>query len=110
MDYSGSTLSTDWDALGEGASQTYTMFVDKTAPTLTDITLSEDLINDGRVMTVTASDNRYVAAAVLYDYSTGKILARTGGFSEGSKPRRGCYHVVGCKRNSKCSASAAAGI
>lgn len=53
------------------------MFVDKTAPTLTDITLSEDLINDGRVMTVTASDNRYVAAAVLYDYSTGKILART---------------------------------
>lgn len=84
VDYSGSTLSTDWDALGEGASQTYTMFVDKTAPTLTDITLSEDLINDGRVMTVTASDNRYVAAAVLYDYSTGKILARTGGSPKGA--------------------------
>ena len=35
-------------------------------------------------MTVTASDNRYVAAAVLYDYSTGKILARTGGSPKGA--------------------------
>ena len=84
VDYRGSTLLTDWDALGEGASQTYTMYVDKMAPTLTDITLSEDLINDVRVMTVTASDNRYVAAAVLYDYTSGKILSRTGGSPKGA--------------------------
>ena len=55
----------DWDALGEGATYGITATVDNTAPVLENVYL--DLKNN--CLVVKASDNQYVAAAVLYNRS-----------------------------------------
>ncbi len=82
--YDGDTMITDWDAMGDGASQVYTMYIDKTAPELHNVSMINDLTNGESSLTVTAADNRYVAAAILYDYDSGKILAKAGGSPEGA--------------------------
>ena len=64
----------DWDALGDGATFSTTMVVDNTAPELKDITISVT----GNTMTVTASDNEYVAAVGLYNKTGTQKLALVG--------------------------------
>ena len=65
--------SVDWDALGKGASRTVKVTIDNTAPAVNSILYNE---TDG-TLTVTATDNRYVAAAFLFSQD-GKVLDSTG--------------------------------
>ncbi len=64
----------DWDALGEGATLDISLTIDNTAPELYDVSMSLT----GKTMTVTASDNEYVAAVALYNKNGSTILAYTG--------------------------------
>ena len=61
----------DFDALHDGASQTYTAVVDNTAPVLKDVAL--DLVNN--TLRVTAQDNRYLAGALLYNKAGTELLS-----------------------------------
>ena len=63
----------DWDTLGDGASRTMQVTIDNTAPVVNNITYNE---TDG-TLTVNATDNRYVAAAILFSQD-GEILDYTG--------------------------------
>ena len=76
--------TTDWDALGDGASQTYTAFIDRTEPVLSNVYFREDAETGARSLVLTAQDNRYVAAAFLIDYDEMSILDRTVGSPEGA--------------------------
>lgn len=61
----------DWQSVGtKGTTLSSSFTVDNTAPTVDDI--SQSLTSDK--LTVTATDNRYIAAVVLYDEQTGEIL------------------------------------
>lgn len=53
----------DWDALGKGAYLSVPMVVDNTAPELEDVSVSLT----SNTLNVTASDNQYVAAVILYN-------------------------------------------
>ena len=64
----------DWDALGTGADFGVTMVVDNTAPELKDVSVSLT----GNTMTVTASDNQYVAAVALYNKAGTSVYTYTG--------------------------------
>lgn len=64
----------DWEALGEGASRTMNLVIDNTAPELKGV--SVDVVNN--TMTITASDNQYIAAAGLYNKTGTRRLAATG--------------------------------
>ena len=64
--------SVNWDTLGRGATQTFTAVVDNTAPEILGCTV------DGSTMTVSVSDNQYVAAVRLYDRSGTVKLAEAG--------------------------------
>ncbi len=64
----------DWDALGAGATISTSMVVDNTAPQLFDVQV--DLENN--ILTVTASDNQYIAAVGLYNKTGTRRLASTG--------------------------------
>ena len=75
---------TDWDALGGGASQTYTAYIDRTEPVLSNVYFKEDVETGTRSLVLTAQDNRYVAAAFLIDYDKMSILDRTAGSPEGA--------------------------
>ncbi len=75
---------TDWDALGDGASQTYTAYIDRTEPVLSNVYFKEDVETGTRSLVLTAQDNRYVAAAFLIDYDEMSILDRTAGSPEGA--------------------------
>ena len=55
--------NTNWDALGKGATMSFPAVVDNTAPELVDVSYSMT----SNALTVTASDNQYVAAVVLFD-------------------------------------------
>ena len=66
--------SVNWDAMGDGATLSTVATVDNTAPVLEDVSLSLT----GNTLTVTASDNRYVAAAVLYNAGGTGVLAYAG--------------------------------
>ena len=70
--------SVNWDALGEGAYLKTTATVDNTAPQLYDVSMSLT----GKTLTVTASDNQYVAAAVLYNAAGTTPLAYTGSVAD----------------------------
>ena len=70
--------SVNWDALGEGAYLKTTATVDNTAPQLYDVSMSLT----GKTLTVTASDNQYVAAAVLYNSAGTTPLAYTGSVAD----------------------------
>ena len=85
VDYSGSTAVTNWDALTDGATVSYTAYVDKTAPEVSDVSIKESLVDGMKQLLVEASDNRYIAAAILYDYDAGKILDRAAGSPEDAK-------------------------
>ena len=77
VDYTAKTV--DWDALGAGATRSYSAYVDKTAPTISGVTMA-----DGKI-TVQAADNRYVAAAFLIDNDKQSILARSAGSAKGAE-------------------------
>ena len=66
--------NTDWDALGTGATFSMPLVVDNTAPTLEDVSLSLT----GNTLTVTASDNQYVSAVVLYNKKGTEVLTYEG--------------------------------
>ena len=76
--------TTNWDALGDGASRTYTAFIDRTEPVLSNVYFKEDVETGARSLVLTAQDNRYVAAAFLIDYDKMSILDRTAGSPEGA--------------------------
>ena len=76
--------TTNWDALGDGASQTYTAYIDRTEPVLSNVYFKEDVETGTRSLVLTAQDNRYVAAAFLIDYDEMSILDRTAGSPEGA--------------------------
>ncbi|MBQ7870705.1 MAG: Ig-like domain-containing protein, partial [Oscillospiraceae bacterium] len=64
----------NWDAMGPGASYVVPIVVDNTAPTLTEV--STNYL--GNTLTVTASDNQYVAGVVLYNIAGTKRLSVAG--------------------------------
>ena len=64
----------DWDALGNGTTMSIPAVVDNTAPELIDIEVSA--INN--VMTVTASDNQYIAAVTLYNKAGTRLYSYAG--------------------------------
>ena len=76
--------TTDWDALGDGASRTYTAYIDRTEPVLSNVYFKEDVETGTRSLVLTAQDNRYVAAAFLIDYDEMSILDRTAGSPAGA--------------------------
>ena len=76
--------TTNWDALGDGASRTYTAYVDRTEPVLSNVYFKEDVETGTRSLVLTAQDNRYVAAAFLIDYDKMSILDGTAGSPEGA--------------------------
>ena len=78
------THVTNWDALGDGASRTYTAFIDRTEPVLSNVYFREDAETGTRSLVLTAQDDRYVAAAFLIDYDKMSILDRTAGSPEGA--------------------------
>lgn len=79
--------SVDWDALGDGASRTVKVTIDNTAPVVNSITYNED---DG-TLTVNASDNRYVAAAILFTPDQKSIVDRTGSIEDIEPGAEGTY-------------------
>ena len=56
----------NWGALGEGASLTSQVTIDNTAPQVVDENTGIVYNKDKRTLTVTAKDNQYIAAAVLF--------------------------------------------
>lgn len=54
--------NTDWDALDDAATFSVPVTIDNTAPVLADVSAEED-----GTLVVSASDNQYIAAVVLYD-------------------------------------------
>ena len=70
--------------LGEGAKLGYTFTVDDTAPVIKSVIMNED----GSKLTVTVSDNRYIAYVALTDLSGLKVYAST--IPEQSEPGQEC--------------------
>ena len=64
----------NWDALAEGATLGGTAVIDNTAPTILDISLS--LMT--KALTVTVTDNQYVAGIALYNKAGTEVLAYYG--------------------------------
>ncbi len=67
-----------WEELGQGASFPLPLVVDNTAPTIKDVSHSIT----GNKLVVTASDNQYIAAVVLYNKTGTKVCASTGAVQE----------------------------
>ncbi len=67
-----------WDELGHGASFNLPLVVDNTAPVIKDVSHSFT----GNKLVVTASDNQYIAAVVLYNKTGTKVCASTGAIQE----------------------------
>ncbi len=63
----------DWSALGEGTSLSISAVVDNTAPVIAENGVVIDMEN--KKLHVTASDNQYISAVVLYNGSGSKQLA-----------------------------------
>ena len=78
------THVTNWDALGDGASRSYTAFIDRTDPVLSNVYFREDAETGARSLVLTAQDDRYVSAAFLFNYDEMKVLARAAGSPEGA--------------------------
>ena len=75
MDYEDGTV--DWDALGKGASRSVRVTIDNTAPVVNSVTYNEE----AGTLTVTASDNQYVAAVALFNQE-GESLDATGSIAD----------------------------
>lgn len=69
--YVGNNGNVALDKLGEGAFMAVPMTVDNTEPEVTDIVLDDE----NGILTVTASDNQYIAAVVLYNRAGDAILS-----------------------------------
>ena len=66
--------NTDWDALGDGASLKIPFVIDNTAPEMGDV-----MINlTKNTLTVTASDNQYVAGVALFNKAGTSMYTYTG--------------------------------
>lgn len=68
----------DWDALGSGATLSISAVVDNTAPEIEDVLLS--VVNNQLI--VSAKDNEYISAVVLYNGAGSKVLAAAGSKEE----------------------------
>ena len=77
----------DWDALGDGATMSMDLVIDNTAPELKGV--SVDLLTN--TMTITASDNQYIAAAGLYNKTGTRRLAATGSKQDIEKGETASY-------------------
>ena len=76
-----------WDELADGATFGTTMVIDNTAPELEDVALS--LLNNN--LTVTASDNEYIAAVALFNKAGTEVLAFTGAKQDIAKGESAAY-------------------
>ena len=67
--------SVDWDALGDGATMSYTAVIDNTAPELSDVVIDGYDPETGLwdTLTFTATDNRYIAAIAVFN-DLGEVL------------------------------------
>lgn len=72
----------DWDSLGHGATLSTTVRVDNTAPEIKGVKVGE---GENPAITVTASDNQYVAGVALFDRGGRKVLSSTGSIAD-AKP------------------------
>ena len=79
----------DWNSLGDGVTFSMTMTVDHTAPVLEDVSLS--LLKN--TMTITATDNQYIAAVVLLDSFGEEILVSQGSQAD-AKAGDTCEYVL----------------
>ena len=84
------TGDVDWDALGKGASRTVQVTIDNTAPVISDVKYDEA----AGTLTVTASDNQYVAAAFLINKTGSTVLARTGSIADIKAGAEGSYTLT----------------
>lgn len=73
----------DWEALGQGAKLRVPVCIDDTDPVLEGVYL--DLVNN--TLVVSASDNQYVASAVLYNNAGTVVLAYTGAVQDAAPAR-----------------------
>lgn len=64
--------------LGEGASWDTYMTVDDTAPVILDGSVTTNWITGSQTLNVTAQDNRYVAAVLVFNERQSEVLARQG--------------------------------
>ena len=64
----------NWDALGRGTDLAVSAVVDNTAPVLEDVSVSLT----GNTMTVTASDNQYIAAVALFNKAGTTVYTAAG--------------------------------
>ncbi|MGM9641023.1 MAG: S8 family serine peptidase, partial [Faecousia sp.] len=64
----------NWDALGQGTDLAVSAVVDNTAPVLEDVSVSLT----GNTMTVTASDNQYIAAVALFNKAGTTVYTAAG--------------------------------
>jgi len=95
--YIDSNGKVDWGALGDGATMSTSFVIDNTAPKLEGV--SVDFLNN--TMTITASDNQYVAAAGLYNKTGTRCLASTGSKAEIGKGESAAYTFSLDKVNGK---------
>ena len=79
----------DWEALGDGTNFSLPLVVDNTAPVLKDVSMSLT----GNTMTVTASDNQYVAAVALFNKTGTKVYAAAGSVKD-AEPGATTQHVL----------------
>ncbi len=77
-DYYVDENGTNWNALGRGCTFSVPMIVDNTAPELKGVALN--LVDN--TLDVTASDNQYVAAAILYNSRGTRELSTVGAKQE----------------------------
>ena len=68
----------DVEALGDGVTFSIPMIIDNTAPTVDDV----DIDTENNVLTVTATDNQYIAAVALYDIYGQYMYTYTGSDAE----------------------------
>ena len=84
------TNTVNWDALGEGASRSVQVTIDNTAPAIKDVKYDAE----AGTLTVTASDNQYVAAAFLINRAGTTILDRTGSIADIAAGAEGTYTLT----------------
>ncbi len=76
--YVDNSGNTDWASVHEGAKLSIPMVIDNTAPVVEEAMASIF----GNQMTVTASDNQYVAAVVLYNITGTQALSYAGSYTD----------------------------
>lgn len=86
---SGDSSVTAWDKLGEGASFGLSLTVDNKKPEILRISLEED----GTVLRVAASDNRYVAGVNLLNKTGDVVIARAGSNPDAEEGELGAYYI-----------------